>query len=333
MNILLIRFSSLGDVVLQTATIHWLKERFGEKLQIYFLTSKEFAPLLEGHSAIREVITYDRRSGESLSTLARRLKKNYSIDLLFDVHATTRSALLRLHLFSIPRLVIDKRRFERWLLQLPGLSKRWWSWSIFSLKPQVQRIPEDLQAVFHAPLLTTSPLTFTPALPAQTHPREYVVLAPVASFNSKHWPVTNYVLLAQRILQETNLDVVVVAGPADKHCEQFNTIKNERLVNLQGKTKLLESAAWLKGARVVVGNDSGMNHIAEAHGVKVITLFGPTHEAFGFAPHLSGSKTISHDLWCRPCSATGKRDCFRSEKFCLTLTTPERVWGELKGML
>jgi ADP-heptose:LPS heptosyltransferase len=333
MKILLIRFSSLGDVVLQTATIKWLKDRFGAGLEIYFLTSKEFAPLLAGHDSIKEVITYDRRAGEGLWGLARRLKNRYSFDLLFDVHATTRSALLRLFLFSIPRLTIDKRRLERLVLQVPGLSKKWWRWNFLGLTPQVQRIPQDFHGLFHAPMPEVLPLTFTPPLPTLSHPRDYVVLAPVASFSSKHWPVTSYVTLAQKILQETSLDVVIVAGPTDTHCEAFKAIDSERLLNLQGKTKLLESAAWLQGARAVVGNDSGMNHIAEACGVKVVTLFGPTHEAFGFAPHLPGSKALSHDLWCRPCSATGARECFRAEKLCLTLTTPDQVWHELQGLL
>ncbi len=333
MNILLIRFSSLGDVVLQTATVKWLKERFGGKINIYFLTSKEFASMVEGHPLIKEVIAYDRRSGESLFSLARRLKSVQSFDLIFDVHATTRSFLLRSFLFSIPRLVIDKRRLERLLLQVPFLSKKWWHWSFLGLSPQVHRIAEDFQAIFYAPPFASLPLSSLPTLASISHPRDYVVLAPVASFNSKHWSVNNYVELAQKILHETNLDVVIIAGPTDQHCDAFNTIHSDRLLNLQGKTKLLESAAWLKRARVVVGNDSGMNHIAEAQGVKVLTLFGPTHEAFGFAPHLKNSKTISLDLWCRPCSATGKRECYRSEKFCLTLITPQRVWNELEGML
>ena len=180
---------------------------------------------------------------------------------------------------------------------------------------------------------TQLPRTFTPPLPAQTHPRAYVVLAPVASFAAKHWPIENFVALAKKILHETELDVVVVAGPQDNHCEAFGAITDPRLINLQGKTKLLQSAAWLKGARAVVGNDSGMNHIAEASGVKVLTLFGPTHEAFGFAPHLPGSKSLSQDLWCRPCSATGARKCYRAEKYCLTQTTPDHVWTDLQGLL
>jgi ADP-heptose:LPS heptosyltransferase len=96
-------------------------------------------------------------------------------------------------------------------------------------------------------------------------------------------------------------------------------------VNLQGKTSLAESAGWVRQARLVVGNDSGMNHLAETNEVPVVTLFGPTHEAFGFVPHLPRSRTLSVELWCRPCSPTGKRPCFRSEQFCFTAITPAHV--------
>ena len=333
MNILLIRFSSLGDVVLQTSTLRWLKNSFGESVKIYFLTSKEFRPMLEGHPDIEKLITYDRRSGESLWSVAREIKNNFQIDLIFDVHATMRSALLRLYLFSIPRLVIDKRRLERLLLQIPFFPKFWTQWEFFGLSQQVKRIPEDFQGIMHAKPLTLEPLTSTPELPQISHPKDYIVLAPVASFASKHWPVENYVSLAQRIVQETKFDVVIVAGPEDHHCQAFSKLGSERIFNLQGKTKLLESSAWVQGARLVVGNDSGMNHIAEANGVKVLTLFGPTHEAFGFAPHLSQSQSMSIDLWCRPCSATGKRECFRKEQYCMTLMTPEAVWQRVQEML
>lgn len=333
MNILLIRFSSLGDVVLQTATIQWLKATYGENIKISFLTSKEFQPMLEGLNGIERLITYDRRSGESLRELAIKIKSQYKIDLIFDVHATTRSAFVRLYLFSIPRLVVDKRRVERSFLQIPFLSKKWASWKIFGLDPQVKRIPEDFQGIFQAKPLSLEPLTMTPELPIIHHPNPYVVLAPVASFASKHWPVDNYVALAAKILEHTSMDVVIIAGPEDRHCEAFNKINSPRIVNLQGKTNLLESSSWVQKARLVIGNDSGMNHIAEAGGVRVLTLFGPTHEAFGFAPHLKNSKALSVDLWCRPCSTTGKRECYRNEKYCMTLLTVDSVWKQVEGMV
>jgi ADP-heptose:LPS heptosyltransferase len=335
MHVMLIRFSSLGDVVIQTSVINWLHQNFGTKLKITFVTSREFQDLVSGHPLIDRVVSFDRRSGEKLTGLVKKLKVIHSEDpftFIFDLHATTRSWLLRLMLNSIPRLVVDKRRVLRTLLvRLPGVwVKRWTKWKFLGLEPQVIRTAKDFQGIMLAPYKEMQPMTFTPALERVNHPRPYVVLAPVASFAAKRWPVDHYVQLAQLFLERTQgMDLVIVAGPEDTHCQAFNVIQNERLINLQGKTKLKESMSWMLGAVTVVGNDSGMNHVAEAGDVPVITLFGPTHEAFGFVPHLKNSLALSKDLWCRPCSTTGSKKCFRDKHYCMIGIDVETVWKAL----
>lgn len=341
-HVLMIRFSSLGDVVIQTSVVQWLKATYGEQLRVSFVTSKEFRHLVEGHPLIHRVLCFDRKAGK-LPGLAREIRQLHSedpIDLVIDLHATTRSTLLRCKLWNLPRLVVDKRRLERWLLvRLPvSWMKRFVRWSWLGMEEQVKRVPLDWQGLMLAPPLTddSQPRTFTPSVPRPQHSRPYVVLSPVASFAPKRWPIESFVELARQFLQDPryrSYDLVVVGGPADTYCEAFQQLNDPRLLNLQGKTNLAESMGWVQSAQLVVGNDSGMNHLAEAAGVPCVTLFGPTHEAFGFAPYGPRSKTISHELWCRPCSPTGKRECFRSEQFCFTLTTPARVLQDIQQCL
>jgi ADP-heptose:LPS heptosyltransferase len=215
------------------------------------------------------------------------------------------------------------------LVRLPVKWTGWTRWKFLALEPQVERIIRDFRGILIASDIPGLPLTENAPVPSINREKPYVVFAPVASFASKRWPMEHFLALAKKFLQETtHMELVIVAGPQDVHCAQFETLTNNRLINLQGKTKLKESASWLKGAKLVVGNDSGMNHIAEAAGVPVITLFGPTHEAFGFSPHLKESVALSKDMWCRPCSTTGSRGCFRSHQ-CMTEITPDEVWREL----
>lgn len=336
LHILLVRFSSLGDVVVQTSVVTWLKATYGQKLRVSFVTSSEFKDILFGHPDVHRVISFDRKGGDTLSVLAKKITEiheNDPIDLMLDLHATTRSWLLRLRLWWLPRLVVDKRRIERFLLVgFRNLKLKLLIWSRPS--QQVWRTPLDWQGILLAPLNSQAPMTFTAAGLKSATPRPYAVLAPVASFAMKHWPIKYYLEIAQRFLQDEffkNWDLVVIAGPHDKHCEIFNTIQDQRLKNLQGKTKLIESLAWMQQAKIVLGNDSGMNHVAEAGNVPVLTIFGPTHEAFGFAPHLKDSQALSIDVGCRPCSTTGKKDCYRSEQICMTQLTPEIVWREFKS--
>ena len=339
-HFLLIRFSSLGDVVLQTSVIKWLKATYGTRLRITFVTSHEFQHLLVGHPDIDQVLTFSRKQGGKLSHLVkaiRDLNKTVPITLLLDLHATTRSTLLRWRLWELPRLVVDKRRLERWLLVRWFGTKSWAEWKLWGLDLQVERTPKDWQGVLLASSQAIAhPLTFTPEVRQSPQLRPYVVFAPVASFVAKRWPMDHFVKLARLFLQDDRwkaYDLIIIAGPDDQHCSVFNEIQHERLFNLQGQTNLAQSMSWVQNASIVVGNDSGMNHLAEAGGVPVITLFGPTHEAFGFAPHLAGSQAISLNLWCRPCSATGSRSCFRERRWCMEEIRPEDVYQRMSVQL
>src|SRR5438046_1563489 len=141
MHILLVRFSSMGDVVLQTATINWLRSLYGENLKLSFLTSKEFASLIDSHPGLDHVLTFNRRSGEKWPDLiekVRELDRKDKIDLILDLHATLRSFRLRMSFWKTPSLTVDKRRWERFLLvKLKGIFfKRLINAQVFGLETQ-----------------------------------------------------------------------------------------------------------------------------------------------------------------------------------------------------
>lgn len=348
MHILLIRFSSMGDVVLQTATINWLRSLLGKDATFSFVTAKEFSSLIENHPEVSHVISFDRRKGEKWKDLVKKideLDRSEPIDLILDLHATMRSFRLKLSFWSIPSLTVDKRRWERFLLtKIKSVKlKRFFDRKIFGLEPQVERILKDFESLFldlRAKRRTTDfrhgphqELTSLGPLPAYSLPTPYLVLAPSASFVPKRWPVLSFVELAKKILENTKLNVVVLAGPDDHFCEVFNEIKSERLFNLQGKTTLKESMSVLARADLCIGNDSGMNHIAEAYGVPCITIFGPTDERFGFAPHGSKSRALSKEMFCRPCSTTGKTPCYRDRLYCMEEISVEEVFQVTQEIL
>jgi heptosyltransferase-2 len=87
----------------------------------------------------------------------------------------------------------------------------------------------------------------------------------------------------------------------------------------------MEAAAVIQGAATFIGNDSGLMHLAEAVGVPVIALFGPTVEAFGYYPSLGASRVVERDISCRPCSRNGSRRCPKGTQECLTAIPVEPV--------
>ncbi len=340
MHILLVRFSSMGDVVLQTATINWLRAFFGKDLSLTFLTSEEFVSLIDHHEGVQKVIGFNRRSGESWKDLTKKidlLHEENPIDLILDLHATLRSFRLRCSYWTIPALTVDKRRWERFLLTKIKITafKKLFNANIFGLTFQVERILNDFEAIFgdnravrRTQEFRRGPhqeLTSLEKLEAYSVEGPYIVLAPSASFFYKRWPIQSFVTLAQTLLEKTTQKVVILAGKDDDFCQEFNKINNPRLINLQGKTNLKESMAILSRSSLSIGNDSGMNHIAEAYGVPCVTLFGPTDPRFGFAPHGNKSVTLSKELYCKPCSTTGKKECYRDRHYCMEMISPQEV--------
>ncbi len=344
MHICLIRFSSMGDVVLQTATVNWLRSLFGKHLTVTFVTSREFASLIEGHPGIDHVIGFDRRK-DNWGEFINNLKNREPFDLILDLHATMRSFRLKLSFWGVPQLTVDKRRWERFFLtKIKSVTvRRIFHGKFFGMEPQVERIIRDLQDIFgdgrgvnETKTLRRGKydeMTSLSELPVYPVPGKYIVLAPSASFVPKRWPIEYFVQLAEKLLSSTDYHVVVLAGPDDKFCEAFNRISSPKILNLQGKTTLKESMMILARAELSIGNDSGMNHIAEAYEVPVITIFGPTDPLFGFVPHGKKSSYLSKNLWCKPCSTTGKSPCYRKEHFCMNLITVDEVMNRAQQAL
>jgi len=348
MHILLVRFSSMGDVVLQTSVINWLRAIFPKNLRLTFLTSKEFSSLLLHHPGLDQIMDFDRKNGGSWEELIKKIRElhlEHPIDFIFDLHGTLRSLRLRFRFWWIPSLSVDKRRLERFLLtkvKIPFLKKLIHE-KIFGLEPQVFRILKDMENLFGSRLsiwktqdFRQGPHREVTSLASQAPynlPKPYLALSPSASFESKRWPINYYIELCKKILEETSFHVVILAGPHDHFCSAFDGIKDERLINLQGKTSLIQTMSILSQSRLAIGNDSGANHIAEAFGVPALTIFGSTDPKFGFAPHGSSSRFIYKSLWCSPCSTTGKKECFREKHYCMELITSSEVFKEVQLML
>lgn len=135
----------------------------------------------------------------------------------------------------------------------------------------------------------------------------------------KRWAAENYAELARRIAFDFGHHVVLL-GDRDDAPAAIPIAREApgRVVNLIGRTDVMEAAAVISRALVFIGNDSGLMHLAEAVGVPVIALFGPTVEEFGYYPSLPQSKVLERSLPCRPCSRNGRRPCPRGTQECLT---------------
>jgi ADP-heptose:LPS heptosyltransferase len=329
-RLLFIRLSSFGDVVIQTATLSWLKS-VDPDLKITFVTNKSFSKLLEGHPLVDELICFNKGE-ESFFQFIKRLKaihKNSPFDFIFDAHGVTKSWLIRLCFIFTPQLVVGKRRWRRTLLtRFPFGFFDLWSSKWLGLENQTERTRLDFKGIFESQSThtNTTSLKSYPFQFSELVPQNYIVIAPGASFESKKYPlklVCEYIMKFLNHTEFKKFKIVLTAGSVDEIGDAFHQIQDSRFINLAGKTNVEMSASLIENAKGIIANDSLATHLGQAYNTPTITLFGPTSEHFGFSTYQKNSLSISHAIWCRPCSTTGKSKCFRTQQFCFTKTTPD----------
>lgn len=340
---------------MQTGFTSWLKYTF-PNCEITFVTLKQFTSLIENHPHIDHVIGHEKKSGiediKALKKLSQGIEQKRKVDFIIDLHGTTRAFIFKLLNFKTSSINLDKRRIERLLLTKLkiNLLKSDCSQHTRTIKDYSGLFGESFDSDLLAINLNKD-AKFCNNLQATSSPQayerssyekpfdKYLVISPVASFAPKRWPIEKFEQLIEKLINSDKFKeygFCIVAGPADDYCEHLNSLVVKhptRLLNLKGKTNLKESSEVIRNSLLLIGNDTGMGHIAESFGVPVISIFGPTSESFGFSPHLVQSNSISLDLWCRPCSTTGKKKCFRKRQFCMEDVTITQVYNNIVSTL
>ncbi|HJW09948.1 MAG TPA: glycosyltransferase family 9 protein [Holophagaceae bacterium] len=169
---------------------------------------------------------------------------------------------------------------------------------------------------------------FDPGLAINRPAAPYLCLMPGSTWPSKAWPVAHFRSLALKA-QSEGFAVVILGTPNEASiCAE---VAGSEALDLCGRTSLKEAAAWLRGASVALGNDSGLSHLAAACSTPTLALFGSTDPG-GSTPWGPRARARSerHGLTCAPCF---KRECFVEGHPCLDRISPEAVWSELRELL
>jgi lipopolysaccharide heptosyltransferase II len=321
-NILIVRFSSVGDVLLTTPLIRALRSRH-PAATITVVSKRTFGPLLRDNPHLDEVQLLE--PGGSLVALARELRRRSFTDLL-DLHGTLRSRILRL-LVPGPWHGFDARRNARrclieqkqdiYLDRVPVAERYFEAARNLDVRPDGQ--PAEL---FLAPEARERAATWLADLDPG---RGRIALAPGAAHPTKRWSLEQWQRLAI-LLTCAGYRVVIVGGPEDILAgEAVARAAGPSARSGAGRFDLQESGALLAESRVVVSGDTGLMHMATAVRTPVVALFGPTVEQFGFFPYRARAAVLERELSCRPCSSKGGPTCPEGHHRCLADITPETV--------
>jgi heptosyltransferase-2 len=354
----IIRTSSIGDVVLATASLDYIRQ-LDPMAEVVWVGRRPTLSLIE--KSWPNVTVVDLPSNASSMAMNAVMDALKQCRTVIDLQTNHRSRWMvrRLKQAGVPVFSADKKGSFRLMLVL----KSWIRGRLFRYRSTKSHL-RDLQyqmmldAVGSAikSLGLGNPEAVTSAKPRldvsswstqdSSWCREmqfgrWLGVAAGASFPTKRAPaeVLKDILVELRRLWPTDQalpGIVFIGGPEDRQAAvelMDETHWGGPVLNLAGKLSLDDTAIAISKTLGLLTNDSGLSHIAEALGKPVAVLFGPTVEEFGFAPHGPQSAAYSSTLGCRPCSKHGKRSCRYGDKLCFSSIDTPAVARHLKSIL
>jgi heptosyltransferase-2 len=332
-DILVVRFGSLGDLCLLGWALARLVDRpGGADRRVTLVTKSAFAPLLARVRGIHQVIPLMDSGIRGVARLAAQLRST-SWDVVIDAHNILRSHLLLGMMGRRPDRRLAKDTAAR--LTFMGFGHR-----RVGLDRTMHHRFEDLTAGL-APVSPDTAPTRPPldSLSRQSEgfpARDILGLAPGAQWDTKRWPEDHFATLLDMQLRDHPQGVRIFLGPREENWFAGGSLEkaalgNDRVEIIQDRS-LVEVASLLSECRLLVTNDSGLLHVAEAVGTPVVAMFGPTVREFGYYPLLPGSRVLENSLDCRPCSRNGKRPCHRKDLACLRDIQPDLVHTTLNDL-
>ncbi len=322
-RILVIRFGSLGDIVLSSAAVMNLRLAFPEH-EIVYLTKPAYHDVVSLMPGVDEVVCLpsNRSLMQELRTFLSLDNRNF--DLVVDLHGQSRSLLARKLIGAGQTVVYPKRRLERFLAtrrnkQLPEI----WPHTIDLYNSAV--VEAGGEAVARRPILNVDPGQRTPAHGSVKASRPSVVIAPGAAHPTKQWPVDRFIEVANALHESLGANIVWATTSNDPSSRvDIPAIGPDCLIRLTNAS-IPELARQMRRAVLTVANDSGAAHLSSAVGTPVVAVFGPTHPVLGFAPRGLFDQIVQADEFCRPCSLHGRRPCWRTIRYCLERVESQEV--------
>ena len=336
-KILVFRLSSIGDIVLTSALIRCLKNKYPDA-QIDFVIKKQFQQLVEYNPHIQNVYTVDSAKG---MTGLRKIKKNIKAekyDVFLDIHKNMRSLFVRKGSGTTKILTFKKHILQRTLLTSFGID------TYKTVTPVYQRFIKAAQSIdvqydgkgteLFIPSKIEEKIKKELSIHDLLGNKPYILLCPGASFKNKQWLPQRFAELANQVLDNGQYNIVLSGGRAEEDiCKYIVQETKGRAIDFSVRLSILESAVLAKYATVVVANDTGMLHISEALKVPVIGIYGPTAHQFGYYPILEKSQVVEVDLSCRPCTKMGNNSCPKKHWKCMKNITTAMVYSKLNSFI
>ena len=344
-RILIIRFSSVGDIVLSSLLVRVLRNRFPHSI-IDYLVKEEFADLMRDNPHVSRLLAFPiNGTFRDLRTLRRQIRQE-GYDLLIDIHGSLRSHYLCLGTSATVR--IHKRKCARFLLVkfkwnvyqrlggAPGAAQR------YVETVQQYGIEDDGKGLeLFLPAAARNNVTALLASAGNQSYRHLIGICPTAKHWNKMWLQERFADTAARLGNELDAGIVLFgSGKEEEDRVQAieKLIRSQApgilVINCAGKLSLTDVAAMMDHCSLVLSNDSGLMHIAAARKRRVVAIFGPTVRELGFFPFGTQSSVVEQSgLECRPCTHIGLPRCPKGHFKCMNDLSVSDVVAAARSLL
>ncbi len=314
---LIIRFSSIGDIVLTSPVVRCLKTQFPEA-EVHFLTKKRNADLLQANPYVDKI----QLLGDSLSQTISELKlENY--DYIIDLHNNLRSLRVKLGLriksYSFNKLNIRKlllTQFKMHIMPDGHIVDR----NMETLKKF--NITNDGKGLEH---FIPEEDEFSNLNLPESFRNGYVALVLAGTYTTKRMPVEKY----RKLISEIKIPFILLGGKSE-HSMAANILEwnTGNVIDFTGKLRINQSASLVKNAKLVIANDTGLMHIAAAFHKKILSVWGSTSPELGMYPYFPGEGSEMLEvkgLPCHPCSKLGYHKCPKKHFRCMNNIPEDRI--------
>jgi len=307
---LIIRFSSIGDIILTTPVVRHLRKQV-ENAEIHYLTKGSYASLLEANPYIDKVHSYDGNMKSCISIL-----KEEQFDYVIDLHHNTRSARIKYELKRIA-FTVDKLNWKKWLYvtfkrdRMPNIHMV--DRNLDTIQSYIE-YRDELGLDYFIP---EKEKISSASLP-ESFRQAYVGFSIGAQHETKKLPLESLVKLCRKLKHP----IIILGGPGDKTTGEaiVSALPGKKILNACGQYNIHQSASLVRQAKVLITHDTGLMHIGAAFQLKIISIWGNTVPQFGMYPYRANPSSVQFevpDLSCRPCSKIGYQKCPKGHFKCM----------------
>lgn len=318
-KILIIRFSSIGDIVLTTPVVRCLKKQLN--VELHYLTKSSFGGILNNNPYLDKVHTIDK---EISKELIQELKGE-NFDFVVDLHHNLRSFRVKRAL-RVASKSYRKMNFQKWLLMNLNLNR-------MSDSHVVDRYMETLS---HLGVKNDSmglDYFVEPNVDVDFDLNQsYVCWSIGGSFPQKKLSEEQIIFVCSKV----SVPIVLLGGAQEMKAAEtiIRASKKSNVINFCGKISLDQSALLVKHSKLLLSNDTGLMHIGAAFGKNMISFWGCTKPILGFAPYYAGEKSVEliSKKSLQPCSKHG-RSCRHHELGCIQFIDPQEIYLALSKLI